>query len=98
MMAENKKLEELYCTGCNYCMPCPQGINIPYIFRLMNYNRVYGLKEYAMEKYKNLKTEGNENGKDASYCIECGSCESKCPQHLKIIQQLKDTNKALLGD
>ena len=46
-MAENKKLEGLYCTGCNYCMPCPAGVNIPLNFQLMNYHRVYGLTDYA---------------------------------------------------
>lgn len=95
MLEENKRLSELYCTGCNYCMPCPQGLNIPHIFKLMNYNRVYGLKDYAKEEYSKLKDIGNKTGKPADACVECGACEAKCPQHLKIINQLKETRAAL---
>ncbi|MDP4088687.1 MAG: aldo/keto reductase [Bacillota bacterium] len=95
MLEENRRLSDLYCTGCNYCMPCPQGLNIPHIFRLMNYNRVYGLKDYASDEYAKLKVEGNNTGKDASFCVECGGCESKCPQHLHIIEQLKQSHSAL---
>ncbi|MFL0247724.1 aldo/keto reductase [Candidatus Clostridium stratigraminis] len=95
MLEENKRLSELYCTGCNYCMPCPQGLNIPHIFKLMNYNRVYGLKDYAKEEYSKLKVLGNKTGKPADACVECGACEAKCPQHLKIINQLKETSAAL---
>lgn len=95
MLEENKRLSELYCTGCNYCMPCPQGLNIPHIFKLMNYNRVYGLKDYAKDEYSKLKIAGNNTGNPADACVECGACEGKCPQHLQIIQQLKETRTAL---
>lgn len=95
MLEENRRLSELYCTGCNYCMPCPNGINIPHIFRLMNYNRVYGLKDFSTEEYSKLKVEGNNTGKDVDACLECGLCETKCPQHLSIIEQLKESRKAL---
>lgn len=89
MLEENRRLSELYCTGCNYCMPCPSGVNIPHIFRLMNYNRVYGLKDYATDEYAKLLDHS------ASACLECGACESKCPQHLEIINQLKQSHAAL---
>ena|GEM_PF-4696629 len=52
-MEENKRLADLYCTGCDYCKPCcPQEINIAHIFRAMNYHKIYGLKEYAQSMYK----------------------------------------------
>jgi uncharacterized protein len=95
MMEENKKLSDLYCTGCNYCMPCPRGLKIPHIFSLMNYYRVYGLKEYAKNEYAALKLPNAWNGCDVSKCVQCGLCETKCPQHLKIREQLKETEKIL---
>lgn len=95
MLEENRRLSELYCTGCNYCMPCPSGVNIPHIFRLMNYNRVYGLKDYASDEYAKLLDVNNKIGQAASACLECGACESKCPQHLEIINQLKQSHEAL---
>jgi predicted aldo/keto reductase-like oxidoreductase len=95
-MEQNKKLAELYCTGCNYCMPCPQEINIPLNFRLMNYHRVYGLTQYAREQYAEIGTNNGMKGKKASDCIGCGVCEKKCPQKIAIRKQLKET-AAVLG-
>jgi uncharacterized protein len=103
MLDENKRLMDLYCTGCNYCMPCPQKINIPHLFRLMNYHKVYQLTDYAKQEYQKTKIPlkdrkeewDKEQGLDASQCVECGACEKKCPQKLKIIDQLKETRKAL---
>ena len=103
MLEENIRLSELYCTGCKYCLPCPQNINIPQVFSAMNFHRVYGLTNHAKEEYARFckpmenRTENweKELGVDASHCIECGQCESQCPQKLSIIQQLKDTHAAL---
>lgn len=94
MLEENKRLSELYCTGCNYCMPCEQGLNIPRLFTLMNYHRVYGLTDYSKSEYKRILS-GETKHKPVSSCIECGACESKCPQRLEIIRQLKETEAAL---
>ena len=96
MMEENKRLAELYCTGCNYCMPCPQEVNIPHVFRLMNLHRVYGLTDYARKEYAHfLSGKSWEKGQGAAACVECGQCESKCPQKLEIIRQLKESEQAL---
>ncbi|NLJ69156.1 MAG: 4Fe-4S dicluster domain-containing protein [Firmicutes bacterium] len=94
-MEENQHLAELYCTGCDYCMPCPQGVNIPLNFRLMNYHRVYGLTEYARGQYQKIGTTEELKGKKAEECIECGICEDKCPQNIEIRKQLKETAAAL---
>ncbi|HHW00169.1 MAG TPA: 4Fe-4S dicluster domain-containing protein [Clostridiaceae bacterium] len=92
---EKKRLAELYCTGCNYCMPCPQGINIPHNFLLMNYHKVYGLTDYARNEYSKIGTGENNKEKKAEECVECGLCEKKCPQKIEIRKQLKETAKAL---
>ncbi len=92
---ENKKLADLYCTGCNYCMPCPHGVNIPLNFSLMNHHRVYGLTDHAKTEYGKIGTVEWMKGEPASACVECGECEPKCPQHIPIIAQLKETHQAL---
>ena len=94
-VAENQKLAELYCTECGYCMPCPQGVNIPLSFRLMNYHRIYGITDYASAEYKTIGKFEWMPGKDASHCTDCGVCESKCPQKLSIREQLRETHSAL---
>ncbi len=96
MMEENKNLAELYCTGCNYCKPCPQGIDIPFLFEIMNRYRVYGLKEHAKSAYNEVINGWSWiKSADASKCVECGQCEAKCPQKLPIIEQLKETHATL---
>ncbi len=92
------RLADLYCTGCGYCQPCPNGVNIPENFRLMNYHRVYGLTDWAKAKYAIFgKPESFIEGGRADTCIECGTCEELCPQKLPIIEQLKETHAALAG-
>jgi predicted aldo/keto reductase-like oxidoreductase len=93
-MAENKKRAELYCTGCNYCMPCPNEVGIPQIFEIMNYHRVYGLTEHAKNRYAGIG-KNDMKFKNASACIDCGLCEEKCPQKIKIREQLKETARVL---
>lgn len=90
-MEENKRMADLYCTGCNYCMPCPHDVNIPLNFKLMNYHKVYKITEYAKAEYKQIGKVDWMKGKDASACVDCGICEDKCPQKLEIRKQLKET-------
>jgi len=96
-LEENKRLADLYCTGCNYCMPCPQGVNIPMNFSLMNHHRVYKLTEHARSQYAQIGKVPWLQGKPASDCIECGECEPKCPQKIPIIKQLQETAEVLAG-
>ena len=88
---ETKRLAELYCTGCNYCLPCPNEVNIPENFRIMNTHKLYGITEHAQNLYNALSNpERPKHGKKAEECVECGLCEPKCPQNISIMAQLKD--------
>jgi len=92
---ENERLAQLYCTGCNYCMPCPAGVNIPLNFEVMNYHRVYKITPYARSQYADIGVSPWMKGEKASACTGCGACEEKCPQKLKIREQLAETHAAL---
>jgi len=98
-LEETKNLSDLYCTGCGYCLPCPNDIDIPANFSAMNFYKVWGLEEYARGQYKNLGSKKNADGEKveawAEACIECGKCEPKCPQEIPIREQLKETAEAL---
>jgi len=95
-LKELQRLSDLYCTGCNYCMPCPHDVNIPENFRLMNLYRVYALKNYAVQEYQKLGMEGHQiKGLKAELCQECGECEEKCPQKISIMNQLKEVARVL---
>jgi predicted aldo/keto reductase-like oxidoreductase len=89
-MEENRRLADLYCTGCNYCVPhCPEEVNIPRIFQAMNWYRVYGLKDHATGHYNAIGGK-HVKGAKADACVECGTCEDHCPQHINIREQLKE--------
>ncbi|HIR90267.1 MAG TPA: aldo/keto reductase [Candidatus Limicola stercorigallinarum] len=84
-------VETVGCTACRYCTPgCPQGIDIPAIISCVNNRRRYrdGRSEMA---YQRALTAGSAR---ASACVACGQCESACPQHLPIIEVLKEAAEA----
>ncbi|MEW6751193.1 MAG: aldo/keto reductase [Candidatus Latescibacterota bacterium] len=90
LLDELQELASLYCTGCNYCAPCPHGVNIARRFELMNQHRIWGLTERARAAYQQLVARESEG-----QCQECGECLPKCPQQIAIIEQLKETAAAL---
>jgi len=90
-----KKMADLYCTGCGYCMPCPHDVNIPRIFQLYNQTRVYDIQETSREAYSQIGKVEWEPGLPADACVECGECEPKCPQNIPIRKQLMEAHKVL---
>jgi predicted aldo/keto reductase-like oxidoreductase len=81
------------CTACEYCIPCPQGIQIPDVFKIYNEGAMYDNFDPSRRWYMLQK----RGGSDASNCVQCGQCEAKCPQHIPIIEQLKVAHQALDG-
>jgi predicted aldo/keto reductase-like oxidoreductase len=90
-----KRMADLYCTGCNYCLPCPHGVAIPQIFECFNRGRVYGLWGSARGGYARIGADPADTLKRADACTGCGLCETKCPQHIKIRDQLREAAAAL---
>ncbi len=101
LLEKNQKLADLYCTGCAYCMPCPNDVQIPENFRYMNWYRVWGLEADAKKAYARLTGEdswtpwGLVKGLKAEACLQCGECEPKCPQNIHIMDQLVEVAQAL---
>ncbi len=98
-LEEVKEFSELYCTGCGYCMPCPQDVNIPHAFTLMNMHRVWHQTEYAQNTYRRWRDQGKPpwlaKHKTAEACVECGKCVKECPQNIPVIEQLKEVVEVL---
>jgi len=75
------------CTGCNYCMPCKNGVDIPLNLNLLNDVYIYENLEKPSANYKFLTAKKMS----ASYCDECGECEEKCTQNIPIRKYLKES-------
>ncbi len=82
------------CTACHYCTEgCPKQIPIPDIFKALNHRLSTGQIEESRRMYEDAVTVENDNG--ASACIACGQCEAVCPQHIKVIEELKRSKELL---
>jgi predicted aldo/keto reductase-like oxidoreductase len=77
-----------FCRNCGYCLPCPEGIPIPDVFRFESYHRNYGLKEWAKEQYRVLTP-------NAHACSDCQACVEKCPYGVLIPSGLKKAHNLL---
>lgn len=75
------------CTRCEYCLPCPSGINIPELFSIYNKTATEG-KEAAVKLYQEQVTK-------ADACIRCRRCEKACPQHIGISAMMLEIQEEL---
>ena len=87
--------EKVGCTGCRYCMPCPQGVDIPGNFHYYNLMYMEDEKKSAV-RFEFARGMGlRKKPAFASQCVGCGKCEKHCPQHLPIREKLKEADKEL---
>jgi predicted aldo/keto reductase-like oxidoreductase len=75
-----KELGFVGCSGCRYCLPCPEGVSIPDVISLYNEYYVRSDKDEVKKKYWEHITPESQ----AKRCKRCGTCEQLCPQHLPV--------------
>ncbi|MFP4142420.1 MAG: aldo/keto reductase [Candidatus Natronoplasma sp.] len=88
-----REISPVECTGCNYCVPCPNDVSIPRNFRMYNQAEIY-------DEFKKQKEIWDENMKDdskATNCVRCGECIEKCPQNLPIMDLLEEVSEYFEG-
>ena len=83
------------CTGCGYCMPCPKHVDIPGTFAA--YNRKYAENSFWARVEYMMCTALRGTNAAASNCVGCGKCETHCPQHIAIREELKNASRELEG-
>ncbi|MFX1378099.1 MAG: aldo/keto reductase [Promethearchaeota archaeon] len=99
-----RKYNLVPCTGCKYCIPCPNGVSIPWVFRLLNEIGYWGneRKERLMffynrmaktsEDLETMLSDGDEADGAANLCTKCGECLDKCPQQIDIPNFMEKIN------
>ncbi len=99
-----KKLDVVPCTSCGYCLPCPNGVTIPGVFRILNEIAYWGERGRMRiaffydrmvktpEELEKKNAEGDETEGAASLCIQCGECVDKCPQQIDIPNMMEKAN------
>ncbi|MFX1370422.1 MAG: aldo/keto reductase [Promethearchaeota archaeon] len=112
--SELRKVYEKYdlvpCTSCRYCLPCPNGVSISWIFRLLNEVGYWGeerkdrvllfYQRYAKtpEELEKRRSAGEEVEGAADLCIQCGECLDKCPQQIDIPDVVKKADAIFKGE
>lgn len=99
-LAVIKKIKEAYkslspipCSGCRYCMPCPNKVEIPRVFQI--YNDAVMYDDMQGGKFMYNGPFGIPQDQRADKCVECEECLEKCPQKINIPDWLKKAHEAL---
>lgn len=100
--AKYQELTAIPCTRCGYCMPCPQGVDIPGNFAVYNDGLMFDKPEAARGQYSWWKFAFEtqhilDHDVRAAQCIQCGQCETKCPQSIPISEWMPIIH-AVLGE
>ena len=79
-----RKVNDVPCTGCRYCMDCPMGVDIPEIFAIYARLKIFEKEKGFVEDYGEIL----EQGAGADKCVLCGKCMRHCPQMIEIPNKL----------
>ena len=88
-----RTLSPVPCTSCGYCMPCPNGVEIPLIFELYNDAITYDDARTARFRYRGPT--GLKEEQRADQCLDCGECLEACPQQIPIPEWLQKAHELL---
>lgn len=94
------ELMKINCTGCRYCMPCPEGVDIPACFEMYNNLYMFGDKNGMLKMMYAAKLGDVLRGAEtnfASQCVQCGQCLDACPQHIPIPDMLEKVAEEFEG-
>jgi predicted aldo/keto reductase-like oxidoreductase len=91
-----KGLNPIPCTGCNYCMPCPNGVDIPRNFAIYNEAHMWNDINSGRRGYQGQGPQGGlTETQRANQCLECGECLEACPQSIEIPDWMKKVDAEL---
>jgi predicted aldo/keto reductase-like oxidoreductase len=91
LLQEKEELGESFCRRCEYCMPCPEGLNIAFLHLIGAYYFRYGVKDWAWERLQGLSKKYQD-------CIRCGECVMKCPYDLATPAIFEDLGRRISED
>jgi hypothetical protein len=97
--AKYQELCPIPCTQCAYCMPCPNGVDIPRNFQIYNHGKMYDKPSFARRQYAWIGERYQQGllpeNPQAGECIQCRECEDKCPQSIPISEWMPIVHQVL---
>ncbi|MCY3019043.1 MAG: aldo/keto reductase [Planctomycetota bacterium] len=92
VVAAYREASPVPCTACGYCVPCPNGVNIPRVFEIYNESAFYA--DMGVPRYTYARLAEAER---ANKCAKCGTCEERCPQKIHTMDALAQAHEKLKG-